>query len=211
MIRSVLLVAFCFASPVSAAVVSRDLFEPGDGLLTCDDVNQREWLDFSVTKGMSIGDLSEAISAGGPLLGFEGANREQILELAASHNPSGLVGVEDTDLVALLGSDVFGQHGLLSGQRFTGGRVLLVGNASDAANFSEWTVLVQTTSSVERTSGNQSYVSPYIGGVTQPPLLFDQYWLYRNTARVPEPANLVLAGMALLPRFRPRVRPLTQD
>jgi hypothetical protein len=33
-----------------AGVFSRDWKTPGDGLLTYDDVNQREWLDLSVSR-----------------------------------------------------------------------------------------------------------------------------------------------------------------
>ena len=34
-------------STTSAAIFERDLLTPGDGLLTFDDVNKREWLDLS--------------------------------------------------------------------------------------------------------------------------------------------------------------------
>lgn len=38
------------AAPVQADVVSRDWKTPGDGLLTYDDINQREWLDLTGTQ-----------------------------------------------------------------------------------------------------------------------------------------------------------------
>jgi hypothetical protein len=43
------LVDLCFVAPVSAGVFERDWKTPGDGLLTYDDVNQREWLDLTVS------------------------------------------------------------------------------------------------------------------------------------------------------------------
>jgi hypothetical protein len=53
MIRALLALLITFAcvgsQAVPAAVLSRDWKMPGDGLLTYDDVNQREWLDLSET------------------------------------------------------------------------------------------------------------------------------------------------------------------
>ncbi|MCC6491620.1 MAG: hypothetical protein IT424_01215 [Pirellulales bacterium] len=52
MIRTFLaagLLAGTLPAPAHAAVMSRDWKTPGDGLLTYDDVNKREWLDLSHT------------------------------------------------------------------------------------------------------------------------------------------------------------------
>lgn len=58
-----------------AAVISRDWKTPGDGLLTYDDVNQREWLDLTQTS----------------LVQFPGANREAKYQYVASQTlPGGL-------------------------------------------------------------------------------------------------------------------------
>jgi hypothetical protein len=43
------LLSLCAANHCSAAVFERDWKSPGDGLLTYDDVNRREWLDVSQT------------------------------------------------------------------------------------------------------------------------------------------------------------------
>jgi hypothetical protein len=43
------IVLFATATNARAAVMSRDWKTPGDGLLTYDDVNRREWLDLSQT------------------------------------------------------------------------------------------------------------------------------------------------------------------
>jgi hypothetical protein len=44
-----LLLSGVVADPLSAAVIERDWKTPGDGLLTYDTVNKREWLDLSQT------------------------------------------------------------------------------------------------------------------------------------------------------------------
>jgi hypothetical protein len=43
------LVVLLWARVSGAAVIQHDWKTPGDGLLTYDDVNQREWLDLSQT------------------------------------------------------------------------------------------------------------------------------------------------------------------
>jgi len=45
----VLFVLVFFSSHTCAGVLERDWQTPGDGLLTFDDVSQREWLDLSQT------------------------------------------------------------------------------------------------------------------------------------------------------------------
>lgn len=79
-----LLLALVFADAATAGVVSRDLFEPGDGLLTYDDVNQREWLDFSVMMGQSSEFVGERIGVGGRLFGFHLATANDVGALARS-------------------------------------------------------------------------------------------------------------------------------
>jgi hypothetical protein len=66
--------AGCFVQrPLPAAVISRDWKTPGDGLLTYDDVNKREWLDLSQTV------LSQ----------FPGATREDKFQYVVSQLPPG--------------------------------------------------------------------------------------------------------------------------
>jgi hypothetical protein len=57
-----------FQSPAAAAVISRDWKTPGDGLLTYDDANQREWLDLTESR----------------LSMFQGATLEQRFQNAVS-------------------------------------------------------------------------------------------------------------------------------
>ena len=57
LIVSCFLLDLCFVSPVSAEVFERDWKAPGDGLLTHDDVNGREWLDLSVSRLINFRSL----------------------------------------------------------------------------------------------------------------------------------------------------------
>src|SRR4051812_12369641 len=55
----------------SAAIISHDFQSVGDGLLTYDVDNQREWLDMSQTVGMTLGDLHTIIGPAGTWHGFQ--------------------------------------------------------------------------------------------------------------------------------------------
>lgn len=85
-----------FVSPrvLQAAVISRDWKTPGDGLLTYDDVNQREWLDLSQTilttqfPGRSRDERFDYVigqtSLGGIFGGFTAAKSHDVIALAQS-------------------------------------------------------------------------------------------------------------------------------
>jgi hypothetical protein len=81
------------ANLCSAAVFERDWKMPGDGLLTYDDVNQRAWLDLSVSRLNQFEgeDLSEQYQSAllefapaGLLNGFVGAKRSDVVALGLS-------------------------------------------------------------------------------------------------------------------------------
>ena len=87
------LVLFGPRSSADAAVFERDWKVPGDGLLTYDDVNQREWLDFSVSELTQFPGTGHAerlphaigeIAPGGLFAGFTLAKREDVIALAES-------------------------------------------------------------------------------------------------------------------------------
>src|SRR5688500_17581151 len=90
----ILLVLLFPAVHAEAAVISRDWKTPGDGLLTFDTVNQREWLDLSQTilNSQFPGTNREArfsyvvsqTSAGGLFQGFAVAKSQDVRNLAAS-------------------------------------------------------------------------------------------------------------------------------
>ncbi len=78
---------------LSAAVISRDWKSAGDGLLTYDTVNKREWLDLSQTllqqfPGVSLNDRYQSVVAelvpGGLFEGFTVAKRDDAIALAQS-------------------------------------------------------------------------------------------------------------------------------
>ena len=77
------------SQPVYADVFERDLVPgSGDGLLTFDDVNQREWLDLPETfvfdfPGGYLGVLNE-LAPGGIYEGFQTASRADVIALAES-------------------------------------------------------------------------------------------------------------------------------
>lgn len=83
------------STQIHAAVIERDWKTPGDGLLTYDDVNKREWLDLTESRllrfampGDSLVDVYQAVVAetlpGGEYAGFSLAKNEDVLLLAES-------------------------------------------------------------------------------------------------------------------------------
>jgi len=83
-IAAAIFLSLLTALPLHAGVVERDFQNPGDGLLTYDEVNQREWLDLTETIDWSLADLLEGLSSNGPLQGFFLANKEDVSGLATS-------------------------------------------------------------------------------------------------------------------------------
>ena len=81
------------ATPLSAAVIERDWLAPGDGLLTYDTVNNREWLDLTETilaqfpGGIIEFQYPNVVSqtgSGGQFEGFVVATESDVVELAVS-------------------------------------------------------------------------------------------------------------------------------
>ena len=75
------------AHTACAAVFERDWKTPGDGLLTYDDVNRREWLDVPVTMGLSIPRYENVVAELGPGGAFDGfvvASSSDAIALARS-------------------------------------------------------------------------------------------------------------------------------
>jgi len=95
-LRKLLVLALCALSQASitltatAAVVERDWITPGDGLLTFDDVNNREWLDLSQTlranfpPNFRIEDVAAELEPGRLFEGFTWANVEDVTAFAQS-------------------------------------------------------------------------------------------------------------------------------
>lgn len=89
-----LLLLLVSASSAPAAIISRDWKAPGDGLLTYDDVNRREWLDVSESSiarfstsnvtDVAIADAKLQLLPGGVFEGFTLATRVDVEQLIAS-------------------------------------------------------------------------------------------------------------------------------
>ena len=84
---------------LNAAVIERDWQMPGDGLLTFDTVNQREWLDLSETLLSNFGNsgsshltVLDELVPGGLFSGFRFANSEDVLRLILS------AGIDDSTI-----------------------------------------------------------------------------------------------------------------
>jgi hypothetical protein len=90
--RLVLAAAFAvllLSSHARAAVFERDWQTPGDGLLTYDDVNRREWLDLTVSlldqfPEPRLENAVAEIGPGGLFEGFTWARRNDVMSLAQS-------------------------------------------------------------------------------------------------------------------------------
>ena len=100
------------ASP--ALLLERDLFTPGDGLVTLDTTSELEWLDLSVTLGISFQQVSEG-SGGWIAAGWRYATGPEVCALftgsvfALPSCPNGLVHfdhapTEVAEFIALLSS-----------------------------------------------------------------------------------------------------------
>lgn len=87
------------------AVIERDWRAPGDGLLTYDTVNQREWLDLSQTLRINfppnyrVEDVALELEPGGMFEGFTWANIEDVTEFAQS------AGIDTTTLDLAVNGD----------------------------------------------------------------------------------------------------------
>jgi hypothetical protein len=117
--------------PLLAAVHQRDLFLPGDGLLTYDDVNVREWLDLTETAAVDLDIVQASLEPSGSLARFRFATAQDVEPLAISAGVraspeskllSVVTGTEARKLVRLLGEvihsegSLFGELNLALGQ-----------------------------------------------------------------------------------------------
>lgn len=77
-LKSMLLV---FSISSQAALLETDWASPGDSALTYDTATGLEWLDITVTAGLSYNQVAAELGAGGAYEGFEFASKQQILGL----------------------------------------------------------------------------------------------------------------------------------
>jgi hypothetical protein len=179
-----------------AAVISHDWKIPGDGLLTYDDVNQREWLDLTESRlsrfpGATFEQRYQnallELAPGGMFADFNAANRTDLLALAQSAgidpNVTSYVANHPAtaNLIALVGRSFgptanggvasFGLLDELSAPPQSPPGVRLRGVLLDAAPDSE--IIIDSKA-----------------GDTLPTIQNTGAWLYRTA--VPEPPTLVI-------------------
>ena len=167
-----------------AEVFERDWKNPGDGLLTFDNVNIREWLDLTETQGMSIQDVQAQLMPGEEYAGFAIASMSEVVELlttAGVHIAS--ISEENVDpamnLVGLLGETGDGSFGFVdaAGLAF----------AEDSGEFVTIGVRWSTINDPDLASGCGF---PGAGSCGEQ----NSVWLFRP---VPEPSTLLLCILAL--------------
>lgn len=105
----------CIASPIAAELVPVDFNAPGDGLLTRDMITGLEWLDLSVTHGLSFNEVAAQTEVGGSLEGFRHATREEVV-LLWQH-----AGLVDIDLPGYLNYTAANYPGALNLFELVGG------------------------------------------------------------------------------------------
>lgn len=187
-----LIAVFSFSSTLShAAVFERDWEDapPGNGLLTFDDVNQREWLDVPLTiladyPGGLNGVLAE-LESGGDFEDFTWATRDDVFDLAESAgidpNETSLA-VNETatrNLIQLLGpTDVL-----------SGGRVGTVGMLDESSSANEENRLVAVFQVTPQINLAEVTVVPFFSLADDSPGRFTGVMLYRQ---IPEPSSLFL-------------------
>ena len=196
-----LLVAASLAFLPAAAhggVISRDWKTPGDGLLTYDDVNKREWLDLSESRLSTFpGDTAVeryqsvlyALAAGGGLEGFIAASSNDLRELASSAGIStgSLDSINDQPtrrLISLVGATAAFP---VSGSEFATSLLhdLNTNPTESGMNFFG-DVFVVRIGEMRGSAGIliRTGIEPFqIAGLG--------VWLYRN--EIPEPGSLVIA------------------
>lgn len=221
MVRYALLLAFSFPNFAFAGVVSRDLFEPGDGLVTYDSVNEREWLDFYPRDFDSVDELIAEMQPGGRYNDFRFATVDDLRDLATS---AGVHFVDEgqsrsvvtdgavQELMGLIEWTVEARNELFGTVFFSGGLVATTtGQQIEETAFDGTSVFLYLDPPPDPWVLNRP-IPPTYGSlfVTDEPLQFGDdppivdYWLYREAATVPEPAAMWLALAACVAASRLR-------
>ena len=203
----------------SAAIVPQDWHTSGDGLLTYDTTNHREWLDLTQTDVLPFATVQQSLAPGESLSGFHIANVDDVHALVTS---AGYVGVQQSDQqyfsIATQLIDDLGEcysivtetqtydppgydHTLPPADtlttRYSIGWVLTDSPSNTFASFSIYAMESDTTAVVR--FGNTR--SSYAGTDTQIVLgenlaQYGGVWLYRD-APVPEPTTLTLLALTI--------------
>ena len=203
------LIAICINNGATAALISRDLQSQGDGKLTYDASNGREWLDLSETWALSNHQLTAALSSDGALYGFQFGSYDDVIQLAISggFDPTSIPGGQEFDIVLEFIAKV-------SGQPVEGTFGTWIANGVVGPSFSQslytYVNIWAWWHSPDATNVHPSLRSPgaaiqawTVLSETEPPPLFGadywlgSVWLYRN-ATVPEPQSALMMLIILV-------------
>ncbi|MCO6043215.1 hypothetical protein NG895_04795 [Aeoliella sp. ICT_H6.2] len=188
-----------FSCSCFAAVIERDWRAPGDGLLTYDTVNQREWLDLSQTLRINfppnylVEDVALELEPGGMFEGFTWANIEDVTEFAQS------AGIDTSTLdVAVNGdavSSLLDLIGRTSGFLSPGSRGVSVGFLSDTITSPDGVSWHPFAFFNDRLSGSEAGLLTSLTASEFRRASTSGLMLYRN---VPEPNASQLASVGLI-------------
>jgi len=76
-----ILLTICFSTTAQAALIETDWMVTNDAALTFDSVSGLEWLDITVTAGLSYNDVAAELGVGGAYEGFSFASSQQVAGL----------------------------------------------------------------------------------------------------------------------------------
>jgi len=205
-ILSIVVATFSLPLQLEGAVFERDFIVPGDGLLTYDNVNHREWLDLTETVGVDLATVLEWMAPGGKLEGFSFALLEDVEALAFSAGVDWMYpwslptppGHESEALTMLLGpvNDVMGIKVSLG--------LVAIGFSDDEPLFDDTNLIVMcVTCTTEPLPFGAMHTVVLEGIFTTTPISAEYldgslpgagdigpFWLYR--VAVPEPSSFVL-------------------
>lgn len=193
----------------NAALISVDLESPGDGLITRDTLNNREWLDLPATSGASLAGVMADMMPGGRYAGFTFASLDEVTGLAASANVGWWtwdLGAEGdphvAELVDRLGWVVHLSGGVLENMYFVSGLVAQSSTASDPV-FDDTNFYVAIIPARPMPPGWPAY-DPLGGVFIDKPLWpetaigigdIGPFWMFRN---IPEPSTGPLVVQMLI-------------
>ena len=213
--------------PLHAAVVEHDFLAPGDGLLTYDDVNQREWLDLSYAY-TSLDNIKSKMVPGEFLEDFLFATKDDVRALHLSAGPTVYSPDGIDPLIDKLGFIFRAQGGFINvlestyglvAVKFTDGEPIFDGTAASFENvggayppgefnnpliISQGGRRISVTSPDERDANNWQLSSGYSFLHNSLTLDTGPFWLYRNA--VPEPTSIFLLTIATLAALSTRNR-----
>ncbi len=215
--------------PLAAGVIERDFLTPGDGLLTYDDVNQREWLDLSYAY-TSLENVKSKMVPGEFLEDFNFATEEDVRNLNLSAGPSVYHESGIDDLIDSLGFIFRGTGGVLRIVEYTLGQVA-IGFENNQPIFDDTNVVLLNIGGVLppninplafSSTGRELIVanpSDYEGATIGLPNNFfasklatndnGPFWLFRAAA-IPEPASIILLAIGVIAALSTRSRRFLQ-